>query len=911
MILRERVMALLRGYDGAGAALEESPFARAAEMARTWDDGAPREYAPGTRIGRFRLLERLGEGGCGVVFMAEQEGAVRRRVALKVIKLGMDTREVIARFEAERQALALMDHPNIARVFDAGATDNGRPFFVMELVYGVPITQHCDQYRLPTSDRVRLFIQLCSAVQHAHQKGIIHRDLKPSNILITLHDGVPVPKIIDFGIAKAMHGRLTDRTLATAVEQFIGTPAYMSPEQMEMSGIDIDTRSDVYSLGVLLYELLTGRTPFESRDLLQSGLDAMRRTIREKEPARPSTRVGTLNDAEGIAIAGQRGTVPARLRSWLHGDVDWIVMRCLEKDRTRRYESASGLALDLQRYLRNEPITAVPPTTAYILRKLVRRNQLAFGAASAVVLALVAGLTLSALALLRERSARQRADLEAARSAQLARLMQDMLAGVGPQVAVGRDTRLLRTILDETVVRLNTQLRGQPEVEASFSETLGHVYRDLGELSAATVMYERALQLRREAFGSEHATVADSLHELGDVQGRQGRWIAAERRLGEALALREKRLGGDHVDTAASRRALAHVRRLARPTSDQPAPADEGNALKPRPNVIRMALAGGTIGGKPLLTNLLAIVHQQRALEQEFGRDGIRIEWNSPSYYTAKETFERALPDFSNIGPVHALMARATGLDYKLVLPIPGLDAPLALVVPQDSPFRNLADLQGKRLGICKGTRLHVVLGRLIESHGFREADFNTIAFPGIAAVDTAFAAGELDARLVEVGEVADPAHLQGARIVANVGSHHSMGNAGKLAVSAEFERRYPSIVQRVVTTLVKAAAWSSEARNRSAVLELWASSPEKYATLASAYANLALKPQLSPLMDANFTAALRRDSDDAKRFGLIPARADMSHDGWVEPKYLRQALRDLHLDTYWTERDAAGLPRS
>jgi serine/threonine protein kinase/ABC-type nitrate/sulfonate/bicarbonate transport system substrate-binding protein len=910
-VLRDRVLALLRGYEGAGAELEASPVAGVAKSARAGAAGEARDYAPGTRIGRYKLLERLGEGGCGVVFMAEQEEPVHRRVALKVIKLGMDTREVIARFEAERQALALMDHPNIAHVLDAGATESGRPFFVMELVRGVPITHHCDQYRLTTVGRVQLFIQVCSAIQHAHQKGIIHRDLKPSNILVTLHDGVPVPKIIDFGIAKAMHGPLTDRTLFTAFEQFIGTPAYMSPEQMEMSGIDIDTRSDLYSLGVLLYELLTGRTPFDTRDLLKSGLEGMRRTVREKEPAKPSTRVSTLNVADRIAIAAQRGTDPARLHSWLRGDVDWIVMRCLEKDRTRRYETASGLALDLQRYLRNEPITARPPSTAYALRKLVRRNQLAFGAASAVVIALVAGLAFSAFALARERLARQRADLEAARSAQLARRMPDMLAGVGPQVAVGRDTRLLRTILDETVVRMDRQLRGQPEVEASFRETLGNVYRDLGEFAAAALMYERALQLRREVLGGEHAAVADSLHDLGEVRGRQGRLTEAETYLREALALREKRLGGEHPDTVASRRALAHVGRLARPTNGESngraAESTEDDGIEAPLTVIRMALAGGTVGGKPLMFNLLAIAHQRRVLEQEFEGDRIRIEWSSPSYYTARENLVRTRPDFFQVGPVNALISRATGLDYKLVLPIHGLEGPLALVVRADSPFRTLADLRGRRLGICRGTRSHLELCRLIERNGLREADFNLVAFPGNAAIDTAFAAGGVEARMVDGDDRADAGLRRGVRVVSVEHGGRDLESPGKLAVSAEFERRHPAVVQRVVTALVKSAAWSSDERNRAQVLELGASSPERLAALGAATAGPGLKECMSPLLDDRFTAGLRRDCEDAKRFGLIPADADMSLEGWVEPKYLRQALRELNLEGYWPERDAEG----
>ena len=347
----------------------------------------------GTLVGRYKLLQRIGEGGCGAVYMAEQEEPVRRRVALKIIKLGMDTKSVIARFDAERQALALMDHPNIAKVLDADATETGRPYFVMELVRGFRLTEYCDQNNLDTRQRLDLFVQICHAIQHAHQKGIIHRDIKPSNVLVTLHDGRPVPKVIDFGIAKAIEGRLTEQTLFTAYEQLIGTPAYMSPEQAEMSGLDVDTRSDIYSLGVLLYELLTGKTPFNQKELMASGLDEMRRKLREDEPQRPSTILTTLHGTELRATAEHRHAEPPRLISLLKGDLDWIVMKALEKDRTRRYETANGLAMDVQRYLSNEPVIARPPSRTYRLRKLVRRNRGVFVAGTAVALALIAGLS--------------------------------------------------------------------------------------------------------------------------------------------------------------------------------------------------------------------------------------------------------------------------------------------------------------------------------------------------------------------------------------------------------------------------------------------------------------------------------------------------------------------------------------
>jgi eukaryotic-like serine/threonine-protein kinase len=345
---------------------------------------------------------------------------MRRRVALKVIKLGMDTRNVVARFEAERQALAMMDHPHIAKVLDGGATENGRPYFVMELVRGIKITEYCDQNNLSTPERLDLFIKVCQAVQHAHQKGIIHRDLKPSNILVTLHDGVPVPKVIDFGIAKATEGRLSALTVYTELHQLIGTPAYMSPEQVEMSGLDVDTRSDIYSLGVLLNELLTGKTPFDTQELLALGLDAMRRTIREKEPVRPSTRLSTMLEGERTTTAKRRGAAAPKLIHLLRGDLDWIVMKTLEKDRTRRYETANGLARDLQRYLTNEPVVARPPSAAYRVRKFVRRNKVIVTAATVVATALVLGITVSMFEAIRATRLRKQADTNAhqARQAQ-------------------------------------------------------------------------------------------------------------------------------------------------------------------------------------------------------------------------------------------------------------------------------------------------------------------------------------------------------------------------------------------------------------------------------------------------------------------------------------------------------------
>ncbi|HTY85891.1 MAG TPA: serine/threonine-protein kinase [Candidatus Acidoferrum sp.] len=458
----------------------------------------------GTRIGRYKLLQRIGEGGAGTVYMAEQEEPVRRRVALKIIKLGMDTKSVIARFEAERQALAMMDHPNIARVLDAGATDTGRPYFVMELVRGIKITDYCDKNQLDTRRRLDLFIPVCQAIQHAHQKGIIHRDIKPSNILVTLHDGVPVPKVIDFGIAKATEAQLTDKTLFTAYEQIIGTPAYMSPEQAEMSGLDIDTRTDIYSLGVLLYELLTGRPPFDPRKLMQHGLDEMRRTLREEEPQRPSTMVTTLQRTELTATAEHRHAEPPKLISLLRGDLDWIVMKALEKDRRRRYETANGLAMDIQRYLSNEPVVARPPSRLYRFQKLVRRNRVIFGAAAAVLLALVIGLGSATWAFLKEKAAHARA------------------------VAAEQQQARLRVEAEQAEAR-EAELRRQAETREKITQASWLVSQD--RFNEADALFQGILPNQPTVEG------AAVVRALGEWHAREDRWRPAADRFNQLLQI--------------------------------------------------------------------------------------------------------------------------------------------------------------------------------------------------------------------------------------------------------------------------------------------------------------------------------------------------------------------------------------
>jgi serine/threonine protein kinase/tetratricopeptide (TPR) repeat protein len=508
----------------------------------------------GDHIGRYKLLEKIGEGGYGVVYMAEQAEPIRRRVALKVVKLGMDTRQVIARFEAERQALALMDHPNIARVLDAGATDTGRPYFVMELVRGIRITDYCDQHHVSTPERLELFIQVCNAVQHAHQKGVIHRDLKPSNVLVTELDGLPVPKVIDFGIAKATSQQvLTDKTLFTAFHQFIGTPAYMSPEQAGMSGADADTRSDIYALGVLLYELLTSHLPFEKAELLQAGFDEMRRLIREQEPLKPSTRLSSLSAEALTTVANHQHTEPPKLLHLVRGDLDWIAMKCLEKDRARRYQTASELAMDIQRHLVNDVVVARPPDWKYRLWRLIRRNRLTFGAAAGVVLALALGAAVSTWQAVRATRAERG-------QAEIARFLGQILMGVGPSVARGRDTTMLREILEKAAAQLGKDLERQPEAEAEVRSTIASVYLQLGDYVIAEEMARQALAIRRSRH-LQPLKVADSLNNLGNVLYRRGKLPDAEQAHRDALAIRQQRLGADHPDVASSLNNLGNVLR--------------------------------------------------------------------------------------------------------------------------------------------------------------------------------------------------------------------------------------------------------------------------------------------------------------------------------------------------------------
>jgi serine/threonine protein kinase/tetratricopeptide (TPR) repeat protein len=486
-VLRQEVEQMVRNHFRAGLFLEhpsssQPAIGRASMLER-----------PGDLIGRYKLLEQIGEGGMGTVYMAEQVAPVRRKVALKIIKPGMDSRQIIGRFEAERQALALMDHPNIARVFDGGETAGGRPYFVMELVCGMPITEFCDHVRLTPRNRLQLLLTVCQAVHHAHQKGIIHRDLKPSNVLVTLHDSQPVAKVIDFGIAKAICEPLTDKTLFTAFAQMVGTPLYMSPEQAEMSGIDVDTRSDVYSLGVLCYELLTGRTPFGKDELQRAGFDEMRRIIREEEPMRPSHLIGTLKADDGSTVSQRRGIDQRQLTRELHGELDWIVMKALETDRSRRYQSASALAADIQHYLNNEPVDAGPPSTLYRFRKIVQRHKAAFVSFAAVALALVIGAGISlwqAAEAVRQHHRAERNYLTARQA--VARMLTQVADERLGEVRELKDLR--RTLLDDAVKFYTKLIKSSPGDAKAHAERAEAASLLWGHRAAITD-YERAVAL--------------------------------------------------------------------------------------------------------------------------------------------------------------------------------------------------------------------------------------------------------------------------------------------------------------------------------------------------------------------------------------------------------------------------------
>ncbi len=580
--LRRRVEALLRAH------------AEPDDILDLTNDRSPARSATGSYVpegepsgaivaGRYKLLEPIGEGGMGSVWMAEQREPVKRLVALKLIKPGMDSRAVLARFEAERQALALMDHPSIARILDGGTTPDepggvgpGRPYFVMELVRGRPLTEYCDARRLNIKNRLDLFVQICFAVQHAHQKGIIHRDLKPANVLVTEHDGQPVPKVIDFGLAKALNagGTLTDRTLYTAFGTVVGTPLYMAPEQVGINALDVDTRSDIYALGVILYELLTGTTPLEKRQFAQAAWEEVRRVIREQEPPRPSLRLSSSDALAGVAASRQ--IEPLKLTRMVRGDLDWIVMKALEKDRTRRYETPGALARDIERYLHDEPVEASPPSRMYRLSKFVRKHRRLISTAAGFVLLIVAGAGVSTWQAMRaykaERQAldarddateqlRQAKRSEARANAVLKFFQGKVLSAARPKGQEGglRHDVTVREALDRAEPEIATAFPGEPLVEASIRNTLGVSYWYLGDQEKALTQQERAIELRRQELGPRHPETVGAMNDLAIVLDRMGKFAEEQKILEEVVAVKRRTLGPEDPVTLRSVNNLAVV----------------------------------------------------------------------------------------------------------------------------------------------------------------------------------------------------------------------------------------------------------------------------------------------------------------------------------------------------------------
>jgi serine/threonine protein kinase len=520
-----------------------------AEAASTLTLASPLVHAD-QHCGPYRIVRLLGAGGMGSVYLAQQEDPIRRRVALKLIKLGMDTDEVIARFESERQALALMDHPNIARVFDAGVSDHGRPYFVMEYVQGVSITRYCDEHRLTTRQRLELFRPVCMAIHHAHQKGIIHRDVKPSNILIGNVDGQPAPKIIDFGVAKATNQRLTEKTVFTQLGILIGTPAYMSPEQAEVTSLDIDATSDIFSLGVVLYELLVGALPFDAATLRKLGYDEIRRILREQEPPTPTARLHSLG-AGAAEVARRRRTDVGSLERQLRGDLDRIPMKAMEKERSRRYASASEFAADIARYLNDEPVLAGPPSRRYRVRKFIRRHRTGVVLTTGLVLLLALFAGNEAVQLRRITRERDRAD-------RVTSFFTRMFKVADPSEARGNHVTA-REILDKASNDIGAGLASDPELQAQLMHVMGSVYYNLGLYGRAHSLFTQAIQIRRRILGPQHLETLSSTQELANVLAGEGHTTEAEQLCREVLGIRRRVLGAEAPDTLRSLNTLGRI----------------------------------------------------------------------------------------------------------------------------------------------------------------------------------------------------------------------------------------------------------------------------------------------------------------------------------------------------------------
>ncbi|MFC2167279.1 tetratricopeptide repeat protein [Acidobacteriota bacterium] len=627
-------------------------------------------YGKGLSVGeviseKYKLLEELGRGGMGVVYKAEQIKPVKRSVALKLIKLGMDTRQVVARFETERQALAVMDHPSIAKVFDGGATETGRPFFVMELVRGIRITEYCDKHKLSTRERLELFIQVCQAVQHAHQKGVLHRDLKPSNILVVVQEDKPTPKIIDFGIAKATEHSLTERTLFTEQGLLIGTPEYMSPEQAEMSGLDVDTRTDIYSLGVILYELLVGVLPFEPDILRKAGFGEIQRIIREIDPPKASTRLSGLGDTQ-MSIAQHRKTDPSSLHRELKGDLDWITVKAMAKDRTERYASTSELAADIERHIKHDPIAAGRPSTLYRIRKYVRRHKVGVAAGAFVILAIMIGIAGTSIGLLKavrsEKTAREEAEIAHQVSDFLERLFQVS----DPSEARG-NTITAREILEKGYENIEKTLTDQPKVQVRLMATIGRVYTNLGLYSEAESLLEKVVETQSQLMGEKHADTLIAIHNLANLYWYQNRLKDAESLYLKVVNIRTQVLGEEHPDTLKANYDLASLylvqrrfeecEKLALKTLESQRSVlddDHPDTLASKANLVALYVNQGRY--EDAENNAVEIFETRLRLLGEDHPDTLDIMLNLATIYKRLKSYEKAEKLYIEVGDLFRLV---------------------------------------------------------------------------------------------------------------------------------------------------------------------------------------------------------------------------------------------------------------